>query len=167
MIAYVESKDKVVEIDDRFKHLMALALNPKTNNKDGLIRCITSRVGEVYVSGYIDKSELHLIKMIDNYHYSISHKLKIINEDEIIKSVTPIDYEFLGLEDPDIYMDENNSMLHVYLTIPFVSKIDSNLKIYLGHAEGMDLDSLIMTDLFIKDDNISAKEISLAPPNSR
>jgi hypothetical protein len=51
--AYTEHSGVVVDRGD-FSHVMALALNP-LNNQEGVIRCITDKVGNVDEAGYIDK----------------------------------------------------------------------------------------------------------------
>ena len=59
---YTEHVGKVIDIDKTFKLVMAIALDPSSGYKEGIIRCITSRKGNVETSGYIDRSELHTIK---------------------------------------------------------------------------------------------------------
>jgi len=57
---YIEhSSEKVVEADKRFKHVMAITLNPISNYKKGIIRCITSREGELGILGAVDRSVLY------------------------------------------------------------------------------------------------------------
>ena len=57
---YIEHPTKAVE-DPRFSHMMALALDPSSGYKSGVIRCITSREGDVELKGYIDRSELFTV----------------------------------------------------------------------------------------------------------
>ena len=39
---------------------MAIALDPRKNYKEGIIRCITSREGNVQIKGYVDRSDAHV-----------------------------------------------------------------------------------------------------------
>lgn len=148
---------------------MAITLDPRTQNKEGVVRCITSREGNVTVKGYIDRSELHRIKGNSLESFEIGEKLNIKNEEKIIKELVPDGYEFIGLEDPDIWIHENNSLLHLYFTIPIINKIEHGKnKIHLGHAIGANLDSLEMTTPVLLADEIGgAKELSIAPVNKK
>lgn len=167
---YKQHEGKVIN-DSHFKHVMAITLNPESNYKEGIIRCITSREGDVHVKGYVDRSELYKIKGDSLEHFEIGERLNIKNEEEIIKGLIPEGYEFIGLEDPDIWIDKNTNLMHVYFTIPIKSidkKIEKSkkIKIHLGHAFGKDLNSLEMTDPVLIDiGEKSAKEISIAPIN--
>ncbi len=147
---------------------MALALDPSTHYKTGLIRCITKRTGKLHVRGYIDESLLYKVERSGLEHFIITDRLKIENENELINNLTG-GRKFLGLEDPDIWLDEESQRLHVYYTIPFLDENRKKTETYLGHAEGNDLDSLKMTAPLISPDaQISrAKEVSIAPKNSR
>jgi hypothetical protein len=77
--------------------------------------------------------------------------------------------DFIGLEDPDIWVDEENNLLHVYFTFPFINKSEEDKnKIHLGHAVGKNLDSLEMTMPALMADEIGgAKELSIAPINKQ
>lgn len=141
---------------------MALALNPQTGYRDGVIRCITSREGSVAVSGFIDRSELHLVSAAGAYEYDIGERLFIENEDRAIGPLLPDGYEFLGLEDPDLAIGADG-MLHLYCTIPLVNRASGKSRIYLGHAEGPDLARLCMTEPALMHPGKTAKEVSLAP----
>jgi hypothetical protein len=50
---YFEHPGRVIEKDSQFSHVMAITLDPTSGNKDGVIRCITSRTGDVAVSGLL------------------------------------------------------------------------------------------------------------------
>ncbi|MCX6716837.1 MAG: hypothetical protein NTV72_02860 [Candidatus Taylorbacteria bacterium] len=150
--------------------MMAITLDPTSGNKRGIVRCITSREGNVEIAGYVDRSELHLITGDTLESFKIGGRLKIKNEEEIIKKLTPSGCDFIGLEDPDIWVDEKSSLLHVYFTIPIKPAEGSKekIKIHLGHAVGKDLDSLEMTMPVLQDNAInSAKELSVAPVNRK
>jgi len=148
---------------------MAIALDPRENYKEGIIRCITSREGNVQIKGYVDRSELHKVKGNSLESFIIGKKLNIKNEKEILKQLLKKDWDFLGLEDPDIYIDKETNLMHVYFTVPLrYGEKTKKMKIHLGHAEGKDLNSLEMTMPVLMDNGIeSAKEVSIAPPNHK
>ena len=166
---YIQHPGKVINTNNKFSHVMAITLDPRTNNREGIARCITSREGDIQTKGYIDRSELHKIKGNSLESFEIGEKLNIKNEEEIIKELTPEGYEFIGLEDPDIWIDGNTNLIHLYFTIPIINKIDhSKNKIHLGHAVGKNLDSLEMTNPVLFADEIGgAKEVSIAPLNKK
>jgi len=160
---------RVVETKSRFRHLMALALDPRDHRR-GLVRCILSRRGDVGVKGFADRSELHLIHGHSLDHYSVGGKLGIKHEAEMIGEMRGTEWEFIGLEDPDIWYDPDDRKTHVYFTIPLRPKEEgAKMRIYLGHAEGRDLDSLEMTEpvLVDNDPNNRAKEVAIAPKNNQ
>ena len=80
---YTEHKGYVIARDDRFKHSMALTLDPSSRNRRGIVRCITSRTGDVKKKGYVDRSELHLIEGDSLEHFTIGDKLVMHNEDDL------------------------------------------------------------------------------------
>jgi hypothetical protein len=167
---YIEHKGKVIEADGKeFKHVMAITLDPRTNYKEGIARCITKREGDVQIKGYGDRSELHKINGGSLESYKIGEKLNIKNEKEILSQIVEKDWDFIGLEDPDIWIEEKTGLMHVYFTIPIKYKDKTKkTKIHLGHAVGKDLDSLEMTYPVLLDTNdISAKEVSIASLNKK
>lgn len=166
---YTEHKGKVINTDNKFSHVMAIALDLTKNYKEGIIRCITSREGDVTVKGYVDRSELHKVQGNSLENFEIREKLNIKNEEEIIKELIPSGYEFIGLEDPDIWIDKENDSFHLYFTLPLINKMEhSKNKIYLGHAIGKNLDSLEMTMPVLFADEIGGvKELSIAPINKK
>ena len=58
---------------------MAIAIDPRTNYKEGIIRCITSREGNVQIKGYVDRSELHKVKGNSLESFIIGNQLNIKN----------------------------------------------------------------------------------------
>lgn len=173
-LSYVEHPDKAVEADQRFSHVMAITLDPTTNYKRGIIRCVMSREGDVEIKGYIDRSELHLISQDALGHFKIDERLIIQDEREITESLNDKNLDYLGLEDPDIWIDSTSGLMHLYFTIPFISR-DKSLRhslVHLGHAVGKDLDSLKMTEPVLRADaalylNAQAKEVSIALVNTQ
>src|ERR1035437_7763690 len=169
--AYTQHKGKVTETGGKFKHVMAIALDPTSQYKKGIVRCIVSREGDVEVSGYIDRSELYLLEGDTLDSFKITKRLNIKNEVEIIGKITPKGWDFIGLEDPDIFVDDKTSLMHIYFTIPIKpSSSEEKIKIHLGHAVGKDLNSLEMTMPVLMDEgkhDESAKEVSIAPLNSK
>ncbi len=163
--AYIEHDGRVIETGNRFKHVMALALNPQNSN-EGVLRCIVNRTGEVHIGGYIDESALFKVHGSNSEKFEIGRELKIKNEKEVVEKLTADEYKFVGLEDPDIYRDENG-LIHLYFTLPLINrnpKKDSIIS--LGHAVGKSLDSLEMTMPVLTGKDINAKEVSIAPRNS-
>ncbi|MFA6300899.1 MAG: hypothetical protein WC609_00945 [Candidatus Paceibacterota bacterium] len=166
---YIQHEGKVINTGGKFTHVMAIALDSRIQYREGVIRCITSREGDVTTKGYIDKSELHKIQGSSLENFEIGEKLNIGNETEIINQLAENGLEFIGLEDPDIWIDEKNDLLHLYFTLPMISRgDDSKNKIHLGHAVGKNLDSLEMTMPALEADEVGgAKELSIAPINKK
>ncbi|MDQ5954806.1 MAG: hypothetical protein QG583_734 [Patescibacteria group bacterium] len=166
---YTEHKGKVIETDDKFKLVMAITLDSRSENKRGIIRCVVNREGDLNVKGYTDRSELHLLSGESLENFKIGERLNIKNEKEILDNLIGDDGDFIGLEDPDIWIDRETSLMHVYFTIPIKYKDKSKkTKIHLGHAVGKDLDSLEMTEPVLLNNSVnSAKEVSIAPINSK
>jgi len=170
---YIQHEGKVIESHGKFKHVMAITLDQSTGNTEGIARCITSREGDVHIKGYTDRSELYKIQGTSLEKFEITEKLDIENEKEIIAKLSGTDGDFIGLEDPDMWIDEKTTLKHVYFTIPIKSAQENNMgkkkvQIHLGHAVGKDLNSLEMTEPVLIDiDTYSAKEVSIAPLNSK
>ena len=170
---YIQQEGKVIEIDNQFKHVMAITLDPRVDYKEGVVRCITSREGDVTVKGYVDRSELHKLTGNSLESFKIGERLNIKNEEEIIDNLTTDGRNFIGLEDPDIWIDNNTGLMHLYFTIPIKpsEKIDDSgehTQIHLGHAVGKNLNSLEMTTPVLMDTvELSAKEVSIAPINKK
>jgi hypothetical protein len=168
MKRYIEHSGKAVEMDGAFEHVMAITLSPRASYKEGVIRCITSRSGDVATSGYIDRSVLHKIHGDSLDHFSIGERLVIKNQDEIVAQFAGETLDFLGLEDPDIWIDEKTGLTHLYFTMPFHHKGRHGMMIHLGYAIGKDLDSLEMTAPVLMDEGFGgAKEVSIVPINKR
>lgn len=171
---YIEHTGKVAEASNRFEHVMAIILDPRTANKEGIIRCIISRTGEYGGPGQLDRSALFKIKGETLEKFEITEELKIRNSEVIIEKLKGEGGDFIGLEDPDIWIDEQNNLMHVYFTMP-VKTVEKNKKkekiiwnVNLGHAVGKNLDSLEMTELtLLGSRDRSAKEVSIAPLNSK
>lgn len=168
--AYIEHPGKVVGADERFRHMMALTLDPRSGYHEGLVRCITSRQGNVQVKGYLDRSVLYKVKGNSLEHFDIGGRLVIKNETKIIDQIIGNrNMDFIGLEDPDIWIDEKTDLMHIYFTIPLRNRIKHQEGLtYLGHAVGKDLDSLTMTMPVLMAEtgkNGGAREVSIAPLN--
>jgi hypothetical protein len=167
MEIYIEHKGRVVEADGRFPHAMALTLDSRSGNMEGVIRCVLSRDGDLGVKGYTDHSKLYRVFGESFEHYKIGERLNISDKDGIIESLIGENEHFLGLEDADIYIDPETELTHLYFTIPIDSPDpNKHIKIHLGHAVGKDLMSLNMTmPVLLSNDHASAKEVSIAPVN--
>ena len=156
--------------DKRFSHMMAIALDPNSQYKKGVIRCITSREGDVDTKGYIDKSELYTISGETLEKFSVGEQLQIKNEQEILDRLDSKNWNFIGLEDPDIFVDDKTGLTHIYFTMPLLNKDKTKEQslIHLGHAVGKNLNSLEMTMPALRADaKNTAKEVSIAPVNSK
>lgn len=165
---YIQHEGKVVEAGNRFEHVMAIALDPRTNYKEGIIRCILSREGDVAVSGYIDRSALYKVKGNSLEHFDIGEKIIIKNQKEIIDNLLEEGSECIGLEDPDIWIDKETDLMHVYFTLPIKHAEPHKYSIHLGHSVGKNIDSIEMTEPTLLDiGDGHAKEISIAPLNSK
>ncbi|MFI5260496.1 MAG: hypothetical protein ACHQU0_01740 [Candidatus Paceibacteria bacterium] len=168
--AYFEHPGKAVA-DSRFSHMMAITLNPSSGYKEGIIRCITNREGDVQISGYTDHSQLYTVSGDSLEHFTVGERLRLKNEEKILDELTPAGWECIGLEDPDIWIDPETGLIHVYFTIPIKPpEKKMKMRINLGHAVGPDLQSLEMTEpVLLHDESIpaSAKEVSIAPINSK
>jgi hypothetical protein len=167
---FVQHQGKVIKTDSRFKHVMAIALDPTSKNRRGIVRCIVSREGDVEVSGYIDRSEIHIVKGDSLECFSIGGELNLAHSDEIISKLSGPGLDFIGFEDPDIFIDNMSGLMHIYFTLPFLNKSKKHALIHLGHAIGKDLDSLEMTMPALMADPKTfegAKEVSIAPLNSK
>ncbi len=163
---YIEHAGKVVETGGKFEHVMALALDPRSGCKTGVIRCITSRDGDVAVSGYIDRSKLYTIEGSSPEAFFMRDELAIRRADEIVAELGEGQFDFLGLEDPDIFVDDRTGLVHLYFTLPLRNPTKGGITIHLGHAMGQDLASLEMTLPFLLDEGRGgAKELSVAPPS--
>jgi hypothetical protein len=169
MRAFTQHTGKAVE-DERFSHLMAVALDPNSQYKKGVIRCITSREGDVDIKGYIDRSELYTISGETLEKFLVGERLQIKNEKEILDRLDSQKWNFIGLEDPDIFFDEKTGLTHLYFTMPLLNKDKTKEQslIHLGHAVGKDLNSLEMTMPTLQADaKNTAKEVSIVPINSK
>lgn len=165
---YIQHSGKVAEAGERFEHVMAITLDPRSNYKTGVIRSILSRTGDLFVSGSLDISALYKVRGESLEHFDIGEKLVLNNQDEILSTISSDEKDFIGFEDPDIWIDEETNLMHLYFTVPYSKKDNRGYCVNLGHAVGRDLDSLVMTELTLTDDGYnSAKEVSIAPLNSK
>ncbi|HVN26108.1 MAG TPA: hypothetical protein VMT99_00435 [Candidatus Paceibacterota bacterium] len=166
---YRELPGRVIETDERFKHVMAITLDPTARFERGVARCITSREGDLVDGGALDHSELRGIALDPAGRFAIGERLPIRHEKEMIASLTGRGDDFLGLEDPDIWIDDAAGLMHLYFTMPIFHGALTNhahTRVHLGHAVGRDLMSLTMTLPVLTDSGQDgAKEVSIAPLN--
>ena len=161
-LLYEEIPAHAVNPRGRFKHVMALALNPQTGFRDGVIRCVTSREGDVSVAGFLDHSELHRVVSAGECQFEIGERLTLLGEQELLARIMPEGFECIGFEDPDLVQGDDG-LLHLYFTVPLVCRAEWIFHIYLGHASGPDIDSLVMHEPVLMDPKRSAKELSAVP----
>jgi hypothetical protein len=159
-------EEPVIKAEGKYKHVMAITLDARSGYSEGVLRCIKSREGDVDTSGFIDRSILSKVR--GNYpdHFEILGAIEIGNQEEVITKLSKGGkWDFLGLEDPDIWIDEEGKT-HLFFTMPFRNLKTEQTVIYLGHAVGDDLDSLEMTEpvLYpVTPVHSGAKEVSIAP----
>ncbi len=72
---YVEHSGRAIDTGGSFTHVMAITLDPQTNYREGIIRCITSRTSDPALSGNIDRSELRKIHGNSLEHFTIDREL--------------------------------------------------------------------------------------------
>jgi hypothetical protein len=111
----------------------------------GIARIITKRQGNPDIPGFIDRSKLIIVKSKDLLNWEEHSDLQIHGIQEIINSIPQEDKEFIGLEDPDIIVDKEGTR-HVYFTIAYKLKERFGYNVYLGHAQGKDLENLSATE---------------------
>lgn len=111
------------------KRYMALCIDPKSENPyRGIARQIIDRRGSPDIPGFLDRSKLIIVESYDLLNWEIVGDLNLKGLKEIIKKLLNNQEdkkEFIGLEDPDIMIDENGN--------------------YVGYAEGDNLESLTAT----------------------
>lgn len=171
--AFRQHAGNVIEPDERFKLMMAMTLDPRSKNHDGIIRCITDRSGEIGVRGNTDRSALYKIHGDTLERFMIGEPLRMEGAGALLQRLGGELWDFIGFEDPDIWIDDSTGTMHVYFTIALMSKDKARAHslISLGHAEGKNLDTLVVTEPVITSSRTeytnSAKEVSIAPENSR
>lgn len=158
---------------DHCKHVMALTLVPNKTAKvhEAVVRLITGRDGDVDIEGFVDTSELSRASLGKDGTFQLSKLLKISNSDAVINSLKQPGEELLGLEDPDCWEDPETGLLHLYFTIALHSSINSQTRVYLGHAEGDDIEHLTMTEPVLSSIEgcgavVGTKEVCIPPPSS-
>jgi len=148
-------------VDENIRY-MALTVDYSTLNnkiKYGLARQITKSVGDIDKPGFVDESKLIVVKSGDLLKWEKDSDLKINGIEKIIDKLSKKDRYFIGLEDPDIWIDEKTNIKHIYFTIAFKYKEQKGHKLYLGHAQGKELISLSATKPVIENN----KEIAISP----
>jgi hypothetical protein len=160
------SSKKILESDDSVSHIMAITLDPKANYNEGLVRVVVKREGDIVKGNHLDRSELRFVRRKDD-KFILGDRVQMEGEEDLIKKLQNSETEFIGFEDPDIFLDSKTNLLHVYFTVPFVSKQYGHSRIHLGHAYGKDIHSLVITEpTILGTKNNTAKELSISPLNS-
>jgi hypothetical protein len=147
-------------VDENIRY-MALTIDSSTLNKKvkfGLAREITKSIGDVDKPGFVDQSKLIIVKSNNLLRWKKYSDLNIKGMDSIIEELSKEDRYFIGLEDPDIWIDEKK-LKHIYFTIAFKYKEQKGYKLYLGHAQGKELTKLTATKPVIENN----KEIAISP----
>ena len=130
--------------------------------KWGLAREITKSIGDVDKPGFVDQSKLIVVKSNDLLKWKKYSDLNINGIEKIIEGLSKEDRYFIGLEDPDIWIDEGG-IKHIYFTIAFKYKEQKGYKLYLGHAQGKELTKLNATKPVIENN----KEIAISPVKNK
>lgn len=127
------------------KRYMALCIDPLSKKPyRGIARQVTKRIGNVNVPGYADISNLVIVESKNMLKWEIKEELNINRISEIIAGLLKgqeNEKELIGLEDPDIIIDENGTK-HVYFTIAFRYKNREGYDAHLGHAKGKIMEEL-------------------------
>ncbi len=124
------------------KRFMALCVDPSSKNPyRGIARQVTERIGNQDVPGYVDKSKLVLVKSNDLLNWEVDGDLNIEGINDLVNKMDRDELEFIGLEDPDILVDDRG-IKHIYFTIPLKYKNKDWYDVYVGHAFGKDLTNL-------------------------
>jgi len=130
------------------KRYMALCIDPTIKNPyRGIARKVVERQGSPDIHGFLDRSKLILVESYDLLNWNIIGDLNIKGFKKIINKLlnnTKDQKEFIGLEDPDILVDEYGKK-HVYFTIPFKYKNMDGHDVYVGHSVGDSLEQLTAT----------------------
>lgn len=127
------------------KRVMALSVDKESKNPFlGIAREITKSRGSVDVPGFVDESRLIVVKSSNLLNWEKVKDLRIKGIDKIIEDLSGKDKYFIGLEDPDIWVDEQK-LRHVYFTLAFKYKNKISYDIYLGHAQGDSIERLEAT----------------------
>jgi hypothetical protein len=162
--------DPVLTAGDACEHVMALHLDPQGDGNLGVVRCIVDRTGDVSISGYVDRSRIHVVEMESPFEGHQGPQLDLAGSDAVISRLAGDErHDFLGLEDPNVWREPESGVLHLYCSIPLIEHYSGDLELYLGHAEGEDVYSLTMTDPVlgpVVDGHGGAKEVAIAPKAS-
>ncbi len=148
------------------KRVMALSIDKESSNPyRGLAREITrSNQNNPNVPGNIDESKLIIVESKDALSWTKVNDLEIEGIEEVIKKISGSDKYFIGLEDPDIWTDEKG-VKHVYFTIAFKYRVQKGFEVYLGHASGKTLETLVATAPVLSPTEVSRgfKEVTISP----
>lgn len=154
---------------DDGRRYMALCIGSKSKGPfRGIARQIIDRQGSPDIPGFMDKSKLIIVESHDLLHWNIVCDLHLQGFEGMLHDLSDDMQEekkFIGLEDPDIITDEDGT-LHLFFTIPFRYKRMDRHDLFVGHAQGAHLESLVTTPPVLTkvDDEIEGfKEICPAP----
>ena len=137
-------KEPVLGTEDQkdSKRFMALCVDSSSKGPYmGIARQVTERIGNQDVPGYVDKSKLVLVESENLLNWKVIRDLKINNMDNCVNNLSREELDFVGLEDPDILIDDKG-IKHVYFTIPFKHKNKEWYDVYVGHAFGENIENL-------------------------
>jgi len=151
------------------KRYMALCIDPSSKNPyRGIAREVTSSEGNPNISGFIDRSSLVIVESRDLLEWEVVKDLKLKKIGGVIQKLSregEKKKEFIGIEDPDIIVDESGTK-QVYFTIAFKYSNEDNYEVHLGHASGKSLENLTATMPVLKRVNeeiVGFKETCFVP----
>lgn len=161
--------EPVIGPTDQCAFTMALHFDPRGDYERGIIRCIVDREGVITRPGHLDTSTVHVVEMDSPYDGQMRGELAIDRAREVVSGLPACATgQFLGFEDPNLWCDRESGTLHFYCTLAFLGNHTGDITVYLGHAQGPDLDSLTMTEPVLEPEPGShrgAKEVAIAPPS--
>jgi len=124
---------------------MALSIDKKSLDPVlGVVRSILKRKGTPFSSDFVDHSKLIIVRTSDYISWEKVSDLRIKGIEDVVKAIQKEDEEFIGLEDPDVWVDEHD-VTHLYFTMAFLRKKSNESLCHLGHAQGNSLQQLKAT----------------------
>lgn len=124
--------------------VMALSVLRGKQGFQGVVREIVDRRGDPSIEGFVDRSNLHLLESDNGLEWRRRKELSIKGIDNVVRKSNKGDMEFIGLEDPHIWVHPKKS-IHLFFTIAYKLLKQPGFGIVLGHAEGQSLESLVAT----------------------
>lgn len=148
------------------KKFMSLCIDPSSKNPyKGIARQVTERKGHEDNPEHIDLSKLVIVESKNLLKWKIIGDFEIKGLSKHIKYL-PNNERFIGLEDPDILIDEKG-LKHVYFSVPLMYPDHFGWDIYIGHAIGKNLKDLTIEGYVLgpKNEKITGFKEVMPTPN--